>query len=163
MNKKNIPLLNSFLCAIKGVIKCFLNERNFRIHLCVCFYVIWLGSFYSLSNIEKAALAIVIGLVIVAEVINTAIENLVDFVSPEKNIQAGLVKDISASAVLISAVIAVVVGFFMFWDIETLKEVFRKTTDQLSDILLLAGSVLIWLVIIFYKKKDSEGIEKNEN
>lgn len=163
MNKTNIPLLKSFLCAIKGTVKCYLNERNFRIHLCACFYVIWLSSFYDFPNIQKAIITVIIGLVIVSEVINTAIENLVDFICKEQNTQAGMIKDISASFVLISAVIAVIVGYFMFWDIETFKDIFHTLTGKLSNMLLFVGSALIWTGIIFYKKKNTKGNENNEN
>lgn len=163
MNKKNIPLLKSFWCAIKGIVNCFLNERNFRIHLCACFYVIWLGSFYNFSLSEKAVLAVVIGFVMVTEVLNTSIENLVDLVCPEKNKQAGMVKDIAAGAVLLSALTAVVVAFIMFWDIDILRNVFTTLTDKVSNILLFISSVIFWGMIIFYKKKDKKGTENNEN
>lgn len=163
MNKKNIPLLKSFLCAFKGIINCFFNERNFRIHLCAIFYVILFGSFYNFTTIQKAVLAIVIGLIIVTEVMNTAIENLVDLVSPEKNKQAGLIKDIAAGAVLLSAITAIIVACFLFWDIEIFKEIYSTLTCKLSNILLFVGSVVIWIAIIFYKKKDTKRNENNEN
>lgn len=99
----------------------------------------------------------------VTEVLNTSIENLVDLVSPEKNKQAGIVKDIAAGAVLLSALTAVVVAFIMFWDIDILKNVFTKLTDKVSNILLFISSVIFWGIIIFYKKKDEKGTENNEN
>jgi len=99
----------------------------------------------------------------VTEVLNTSIENLVDLVSPEKNKQAGIVKDIAAGAVLLSALTAVVVAFIMFWDIDILKNVFTTLTDKVSNILLFISSVIFWGMIIFYKKKDKKGTENNEN
>lgn len=99
----------------------------------------------------------------VTEMLNTSIENLVDLVSPEKNKQAGIVKDIAAGAVLLSALTAVVVAFIMFWDIDILKNVFTTLTDKVSHILLFISSVIFWGMIIFYKKKDKKGTENNEN
>lgn len=163
MNKKNIPLLKSFLCAIKGIINCFFNERNFRIHLCACFYVVWLGSFYNFTASEKAVIAIAIGFVMATEIINTAIENLVDLVSPEKNKQAGLVKDVAAGGVLLSALTAVVVAYFMFFDIDKIKEILRNLIENPLNIILFILSAILWIFIIFYKKKDTKRNEKNEN
>lgn len=163
MSKKNIPLIKSFFCAIKGLFKCFLNERNLRIHLCACTYVIWISGFYDFSTGEKALIAVVIGFVIATEILNTAIENLVDLVSPKYDVRAGIVKDIAAGGVLISAITAIAVAFIMFFDIAILKNVFFSITDKLSNILLFISSVFLWIAIIFYKKNDKKRNENNEN
>ncbi len=99
----------------------------------------------------------------VTEVLNTSIENLVDLVSPGKNKQAGIVKDIAAGAVLLSALTAVVVAFIMFRDIEILKNVFFTLKSKISNILLFICSVIFWCIIIFYKKNDAKRNENNEN
>ena len=121
MNKKNIPLVKSFKCAVIGIISCIRSERNFRIHLCVLFYVVWFSAFYDFSSPEKAILALTIGFVIACEMLNSSIEADIDLTSPEYNRLAGLSKDIAAGAVLVSAITAIVVAWNLFYDIEKIK------------------------------------------
>lgn len=150
MNKKNnISLIKSFKCAIKGVVCCIKTERNFRIHLCALFYVIWFSTFYNFTSTQKAVIAIAIGFVIVAEMLNTAIETDIDLTSPEYNRLAGLSKDIAAGAVLVSAVTSVAVGIFMFFDIEVLKKIALFYTSKPIRIVPLGLSAVAWILIIF--------------
>ena len=97
------------------------------------------------------------------EIINTAIENLVDLVSPEKNKQAGLVKDVAAGGVLLSALTAVIVAYFMFFDIDKIKEILQNFSEKPQNIMFFILSAILWIFIIFYKKKDTKRNEKNEN
>lgn len=83
-------------------------------HLLATAVVIVAGFIFGLSKIEWSIIALTIGLVIVTELLNTAIEMLVDLVSPEYNERAGKIKDVSAGAVLLSAIISVVVAVFIF-------------------------------------------------
>ena len=102
--------LKSFKHAIKGIVFVIKNENNFRIHLFATILVIVTGFFIKFSLKEWLVMTILIGLVLVTEIINTAIEKLVDFVSPEYHKQAGTVKDISAGAVLVAALVALIGG-----------------------------------------------------
>lgn len=72
------------------------------------------GILFKISLNEWIAITIVSGLVILTELINTAIEQLADFVEPERNEKIGLIKDYCAGAVLISAIIALIVGALIF-------------------------------------------------
>ena len=83
-------------------------------HLAATLIVVLMGLTLKVSLIEWSLLTLTIALVLTAEAINTAIENLVDMVSPERKPQAGLIKDISAGAVLISALGAAIVGLIIF-------------------------------------------------
>lgn len=106
--------LNSFIYAFNGLVYAFQTQLNFKVHCLAAVFTIVLGAYLGLSHIEWALITIAIGLVIVVELINTAIEVLVDLVSPEKHPKAGTIKDVAAAAVLISAVTALAIGFFVF-------------------------------------------------
>jgi len=107
-------LINSFKYAIEGFISSFKTERNMKIHILAMALVIILGLYMKLSIIEWCFIILAIVLVIGAELFNTAIETIVDMVSPEKNPKAKLAKDISAAAVLAFAIGAGIVGLIIF-------------------------------------------------
>lgn len=107
-------LINSFKYAIEGFISSFKTERNMKIHIVAMLLVVTLSIYLKLSLIEWCIILITIALVISAELFNTAIETLVDMVSPERNPKAKLVKDISAAAVLALAIGAVLIGLIIF-------------------------------------------------
>lgn len=109
---KNI--LNSFKYAFKGIYKSFKSERNMKIHVFIMTLVIVLGFIYKLSIYEWFICLLLFGTVISAELFNTAIEALVDMTTPYHNEKAGLIKDISAGAVLVMALIAAITGFIIF-------------------------------------------------
>lgn len=107
-------LINSFKYAIEGIISSFKTERNMKIHVLAMIVVIVFGLFFKLNNIEWCFIIIAIVSVISAELFNTAIETVVDMISPEKNPKAKLVKDIAAGAVLVVAIGAAIIGFIIF-------------------------------------------------
>lgn len=107
-------IINSFKYAIEGFISSFKTERNMKIHILAMIIVIALGLYVKLSMIEWCVIAIIIALVIASELFNTAIETIVDMISPEKNPKAKLAKDISAAAVLALAIGAIVIGIIIF-------------------------------------------------
>ena len=107
-------LINSLRYAIEGFISSFKTERNMKIHVLAMIVVIILGIVFKLNTIEWCFIAIAITAVISGELFNTAIETVVDMISPEKNPKAKLAKDISAAAVLALAIGAAVIGMIMF-------------------------------------------------
>jgi len=107
-------LIKSFGYALSGIAYTTKTQLNFKIHLLAVAVVILLGWFLKLTTSEWLWIVSAIGLVLVTELVNTAIELLVDLVSPDFNPQAGKVKDIAAGAVLIAAAIAVVTGAIIF-------------------------------------------------
>ena len=107
-------LINSFKYAIEGIISSFKTERNMKIHVFAMIVVIALGFFFKLDKVEWCFVIIAIASVISAELFNTAIETVVDMVSPEKNPKAKLAKDIAAGAVLVVAICAAIIGFIVF-------------------------------------------------
>lgn len=107
-------LINSFKYAIEGIISSFKTERNMKIHVLAMIVVIALGLFFKLNKVEWCFIIIAIASVISAELFNTAIETVVDMVSPERNPKAKLAKDITAGAVLVVAIGAAIIGFIIF-------------------------------------------------
>lgn len=105
---------NSFRYAFQGIATFFKQEHNARIHLAATVLVIVLSVVFHVSKIEAIALVLATGLVWVAEIINTAIENMMDFISTEQNPKIKTIKDLSAAAVLMAALIAVITGCFIF-------------------------------------------------
>lgn len=106
--------IRSFKYAFSGIAKVFLSERNFRFHSMAAILVVSLGFIFNITLIEWLFTITAIGMVIVAETFNSAIEKLVDLVSPEKNEKAGWVKDVAAGATLLATIIAVVIGLVVF-------------------------------------------------
>jgi diacylglycerol kinase len=109
-----LGFLKGFHYAAKGIWKVARTERNFKIHLTIVLLVAVAGFMFSVSATEWMMIVLVTGLVLSAEMFNTAIESLVDRVSPEYEKTAGQIKDIAAGAVLITAVAAAVVGVIIF-------------------------------------------------
>jgi len=106
--------LQSFGYAIRGIWEVFSTETNMKIHIIITLLVIISGVLFSISVIEWIFCLLCIGLVVGAEMFNTAIENVVDLASPDLHPLAGKAKDIAAGAVLICALISVIIGLLIF-------------------------------------------------
>ena len=100
--------------ARQGLRLIFKNERNFRIDLAVAVVVIAVGFFFRISYQDWIALSLVISMVLVSESINSAIEALCDTVSTDYKVNIKYAKDVSAGAVLVSALVSVVTGLIIF-------------------------------------------------
>lgn len=104
----------SFKYAFNGIAKSFLIESKIRFHSLAAAVVIIAGFILDITYTEWALLVFAIGMVFTAEMINTGIEKIVDLVSPQKHPLAGLIKDLAAGAVLISAITAAIIGLLVF-------------------------------------------------
>lgn len=107
-------LIRSFGFAFKGIKYAIDTQANFRIHLVAAAVAIGLGFALHIAASEWLWVILSITLVLVAELLNTAIETITDLVSPTYNIKAGHVKDVSAGAVVIAAVFAFITGLIIF-------------------------------------------------
>lgn len=105
--------LKGFYFALKGISYSFRTQLNFRIHCLVALIVIAVCFYLDLSIAEWLWIVAALAIVFMAELFNTAMETLVDLVSPEFNPQAGRIKDISAAAVLIAAIMALITGILI--------------------------------------------------
>lgn len=107
-------LINSFSYPIKGLKYAYRNEQNLAVDVGIALFVILAGIIFKISIYEWAILFLTIGLVIACELINTAIEAVVDLVTEEYHPLAKVAKDTSAAAVFIFAIVAVLVGIIIF-------------------------------------------------
>lgn len=108
-----LKMLRSFRYAFAGL-KFLMAENNARFHVFVAVIVLSAGFYLKLSATEWTIIITQIGLVLVVETLNTSIEKLCDFVSPEYHQLIGKVKDLAAAAVLIMSIVAVIVGIVIF-------------------------------------------------
>ena len=106
--------LRSFGYAWKGIGCCVGKEQNLSFHLIATVIVIVAGFLVDITRMEWMIITLCIGVVIAAELFNTAIEKLVDLVSPGRHPIAGQVKDIAAGAVLVCAAAAAIIGLIIF-------------------------------------------------
>ncbi|MGN0187284.1 MAG: diacylglycerol kinase family protein [Paludibacteraceae bacterium] len=109
-----IKFFKGFAYAFAGIIAAIRNERNMKFHLFAIVVVITAGVILRISAGEWAVCALCIGMVIGAEMLNTAIEKLADTVSAERNENIRFVKDVAAGAVLVCAIAAACVGLIIF-------------------------------------------------
>lgn len=106
--------LHSLNEAVDGFIYVVRHERNMRVHFLFAFFVLILAIFLGVSRIEWIILCSIISIVLVAEMMNTAIEEIIDLVKSSYHPAARIVKHISAGIVLVTAVNALIVGYFIF-------------------------------------------------
>lgn len=109
-------LIDSFNYAIEGIIYTFKTQRNMKFHFIAAILVMVLSLYYNFSKIEMIALLVTITLVIMAEMINTAIETVVDLLTDEYHILAKIAKNVAAGAVLVAAINAIFVAYILFFN-----------------------------------------------
>ena len=117
MKQKTFSLqsrLNSFGFAARGIFRFFQQEQNAWIHLAATICVFIAAIYYHVSNSELIALIIVSGFVWVAEIFNTVIEKIMDFISPEYHHAVKFIKDLAAGGVMLSALTAAATGIIVF-------------------------------------------------
>lgn len=108
-------LFASFRFAFEGIGFAYRTERNFRIHSFMAMFAVVMGFICQIQIFEWAMISGLIGLVLFAELTNTAVENLVDMITQGKyEVQAKSVKDVAAAAVLVTAMTSVVCGSLIF-------------------------------------------------
>ena len=110
MNKR----IKSFGYAFRGICKAFATERNMWIHFIIAVLVVICGFIFNINKVEWLFCLLCFGLVFGAELINSAIENMIDLLSPEKHKLAENAKDMAAGAVLVCAIFSAVVGLIIF-------------------------------------------------
>lgn len=106
--------LRGFGHAFRGIAHVVRTQRNARVHLAVAVAVVAAGILFRVSAVEWALLALTMGMVFGAEMINTAVEQAVDLATPAFDRRAKVAKDVSAGAVLITALAAIAVGIAIF-------------------------------------------------
>ena len=112
--KKSKNIIDSFHYAFEGIFYALKNVRNLKIHLVFTFLVLIFSFILKISKLELLVCLLFIALVISLELINTAVEEAVDLAMPNIHPVAKVAKDVSAGAVLFSALISVVGGIIIF-------------------------------------------------
>lgn len=113
MIKKN-SIINTFKCALNGILIVLSTQRNFIIHFCIFIIVIISGILLKISYYEFIAILLISTIVFSLEIMNTSIEKTLDYINKEYDDNIKIIKDISAGSVLLSAIFAVIIGLIIF-------------------------------------------------
>ena len=111
---KKPPITKSFAYAFEGIFTCIRKERNMKIHCVMAVLVVAAGVILGLSPVEWCICLGLFGLVMALELVNTAVEAVVDLVTGEYHPLAKIAKDTAAGAVLIAAIMAAAAGLIIF-------------------------------------------------
>jgi diacylglycerol kinase (ATP) len=151
-------VLDSFNYALEGIIHVLRTQRNMRIHFLAAATVLIGGIAIGVTRLELIALMISIAFVLLAEMINTAIEGAVDVSTTSFDPNAKLAKDIAAGAVLIATVNAVVIGYLVFS--EAVQDRSSRLLQEIADApakLTLIALVVTALIVIMTKALTHRG------
>ncbi len=107
-------IFRAFACAFHGLKLLIVTQRNAQVHAVLTGIAVGVGAWLGLASTEWLALVLAIGAVWIAEALNTAVEFVVDLVSPQPQRLAGWAKDVGAAAVLLAAMVAIIVGGVIF-------------------------------------------------
>ncbi|QKE71475.1 diacylglycerol kinase family protein [Arthrobacter citreus] len=113
--KKRSRLVSSFGYAFSGIFKVIKEERNIKIHLFAALVSVGLAIYFQISRIDWLILMLIITIVISLELVNSAIEAVVDLASPDQHPLAKKAKDVAAGAVLVAAIISIIIGALLFF------------------------------------------------
>ncbi len=144
--------LKGFMYAARGFGWMVLNERNFRVHLTCLVYMIYFLARYDyfvVSRTECAILILASALVIGSEMINSGIEKADDSVTKEKLETIKISKDVSAGAVLVFAVAAVLVGISILWQPQAFEQLFNHFYEKPIAVVSFVISLAVSFLFIF--------------
>jgi len=143
-------VLESFNNSIEGVVHVLRTQRNMRIHFAIAVAVLAVAAAVGVSKLELVALLLAIAFVLVAEMINTAVESAIDVSTTAFDPMAKLAKDIAAGAVLIASVNAVAIGYLVFAGKAADKSarVLDRIRDAPAEITVIALVLTVIIVIV---------------
>jgi diacylglycerol kinase (ATP) len=156
--RRTPPVFQSFNYAFEGVIHALRTQRNMRIHFAVAAGVLALAFVYNVTRLELIALMIAIAFVLIAEMVNTAVEATIDLSTPSFDPLAKVAKDMAAGAVLIASVNAIAVGYLVLADrlARPSAEFVNKLGDAPINVTIIA-LVLTLIVVIAVKAATGRG------
>jgi diacylglycerol kinase (ATP) len=156
--RRTPAILQSLNWAFEGVIHVLRTQRNMRIHFALATAVLILAFSYGVTKLELMALLVAISFVLIAEMVNTAIEATIDLSTTSFDPLAKIAKDIAAGAVLIAAVNAIVVGYLVFADrlTQPSSRLVTRVREAPSNLTLIA-LILIILIVIASKALNGRG------
>jgi diacylglycerol kinase (ATP) len=143
-------VLESFNNSIEGVVHVLRTQRNMRIHFAIAVAVLAVAAAVGVSKLELIALFLAIAFVLVAEMINTAVESAIDVSTTAFDPMAKLAKDIAAGAVLIASVNAVAIGYLVFAGkaADKTARVLDRIRDAPAEITVIALVLTVIIVIV---------------
>ena len=150
--------IDSFNFAIEGLLHSVRTQRNMKIHLVIALLTLIAAGILGVSKIEAILLLLVIAMVIVAEVINTAVETVVDMVSTQYHPLAAIAKNVAAGAVLVAAINAMVIGYMIFYD--KLIDISYRVISEIRHLPVhttVFSLIIVMLLVIVLKAKGSHG------
>ena len=156
--RPRLSIFESFNYAIEGVVHVLRTQRNMRIHFALAVAVLAVAVAVGVSKLELIALLLAIAFVLVAEMINTAVEGVIDVSTTAFDPMAKLAKDIAAGAVLIASVNAVAIGYLVFAGKAANKT--ARVLDRLRDapaVITVSALVITVLVVIATKAWTGKG------
>jgi diacylglycerol kinase (ATP) len=151
-------LIDSFNYAAEGIIHVLRTQRNLRIHFLIAIVVIAAAVALGVQRLELIALLLAIAFVLVAEMVNTAIEGAIDVSTTSFDPNAKLAKDVAAGAVLISAITAIAIGYLVFAHAAAHRT--ARLLDRVREApaeITLSALVLVVLVVIATKAFTGRG------
>jgi diacylglycerol kinase (ATP) len=148
-SQRSPTILDSFNYAFEGIIHALRTQRNMRIHFAVAALVLVFALVVGVAKIELIALLISITFVLIAEMINTAIEGAIDVSTTSFDPMAKLAKDVAAGAVLIATVNALVVGYLVFSSriSDRSSRLLERVRDAPAELTIVALAVTVLIVI----------------
>jgi len=150
--------VDSFRFALHGVLLSYKTQRHLRIHFGLAFLALVAGFFWGLSRLELLVLIGAITLVILSELFNTALEAVVDLVTPEYHPLAKVAKDVAAGAVLVAAVNAALVGALLFLDVDHIRQRLEGGQPQVDTVQAFAvGLVMLLILLVIWKVNGGKG------
>lgn len=149
---KQRSLVKSFNYAIEGIIYVLRTQRNMRTHFITAFVVLLSSLFFKIGKMEFIILALSISIVLVAELLNTAIESAIDITSTTFDPLAKIAKDVAAAAVLITALNAVVVGVIIFYGkIGSFTPNFVNRLSSMNVYITIVSIFVVMILVIIAK------------
>ena len=157
---KNDNFIEAWYNAINGIVYTATTQRNFRIQL-----VLALSLFYGLGTTEFLCLVFALFFVIFAEMVNTAIETVVDLFVDVYHPKAKIAKDVAAGAVVLSACNALIVGYFIFFNAENMKAISDSIFNNMvksPQHLAFVAIILVVIAVIAIKASCSKKKERGQ-
>ena len=162
-NKSDDTLMEKVNYAIEGIIYTVRTQKNIRYHFLAAAFVLLAIVLLPVTKVDCLLLMGIIALVLIVEVLNTAIEQLVDMVSPHMNQRAKMVKDIAAGAVLISAIASIILGSLIFIPYllspasRTLRFLHGLSKNEFAAYAVLFSLLVVIILIVVAKAKYGKG------
>jgi diacylglycerol kinase (ATP) len=150
--------IDSFNYAINGLLHSVKTQRNMKIHIAIALITLLVAGVSKVSRVETILLFVAITLVLMTEMLNTAIEAVVDMISQKYHPLAAIAKNVAAAAVLVTAINAVIVGYLIFYDkLSSLSFQVLHTIINMPVHLTVISLLIVVFIVIAIKASGRHG------